>query len=921
MILLVCRCNSKYAPMLKKGRRRLKKDTKPVVNIFLRVMLCLFASCVAFGQTHANSADERSWLNLHITPADARHLLARTGLDAAHESQHKIAGLTRQEAIDFIIAGFETSPSIPMPAWTEDTAPLYWTRRDLDEAEQRQFDRLRDSELSELRHWWIDEMLVTPSPQTERMVLFWHDHFATSYHGIGRQSIAMARQNQTFRKMGMGDLESLLKAMIRDPALLKYLNNTSNKQRKPNENLARELLELFTLGEGNYEEATVREAARALTGYTVSMNNNLQSRFNYWQHDSNPKTLFGETGNFNGDDLITLIMKQPALDRYMAARYWHWLVTDREPRDDEIQPLADSFRASGHQLGELYRNTLESKAFWHADNRGGLIKSPATLLLGTARTLGYGNGINRQLPKLLKLSGQDLFAPPNVAGWQEGAAWITPGRLLNRYAALKQILSATQNTQAMGTESDKALSMNTNTRNDMGMSMGMGVSTGMGMGMGMNPDSDTAAANSLPNVTLQLAAEEYQGAARYRVELLDANLAVTWSSGEHELASGWDTVRYGMVESRDQLPWRDILLPIESQVFASGDRLRVHFVNDAAGTTGDRNLYVGTLQHNQASTFPLPGSQSSECPQPNAADAGDLYCAGYVDFDVQALRSMAAFEAQDTELDDSAVKDTIRYASKHIEWANKNTLNGNSNVRIVFQDVRFGQRHWPVFTAWYRIIGNNEPVLWLHNQDCWSDCLEVWPSCAWSNLADPTGRTIAISSTGVKDEQTAICHVAGLNDDEAAMVDGLLLQGRELLKDALQAETLQYPVKRAGIKAGLSSLIENLNSVEVQAYFAQHTPTARTEIDAVPLWVQSDTAKRAYRQDLRVRDLPTPARELIERHAQIINAGFTMPAVLAPGIPLSDLPGWTASTDLSSTRAQLRQQTRRWLLNPAYQVH
>ncbi len=870
------------------------------MRIKLRLTLYLVVSCLPLGAISAAesslasaTASAQSWLNVTLSPADARHLLSRTGFDASPESQLKLKGLTRREAINALITGFAQAPERAMPAWTQGVAPLYWTRRDLDDEQRRQFDRLRDSELSELRNWWVDEMLVTSSPQTERMVLFWHDHFATSYYGVDRQSMAMARQNQTFRELGMGKFDVLLKAMIRDPALLRYLNNISNKRGTPNENLARELLERFTLGEGNYSENTVREAARALTGYSVSMNHNLQPRFNYWQHDFEPKTLFGETGGFDADDLVTLIMKQPALDRYLATRYWHWLVADREPTEKDIQPLAQAFRISGHELGRLYRSTLESAAFWHSSNRGALIKSPATLLIGTARTLGYANGINEQLSRLLKLSGQDLLAPPNVAGWQEGAAWITPGRLLNRYSALREVLSATLHSRA--TESTQENSMAVAERS------------------GMNR------ADSSPHVgqlTIRLAAEDYKGPVHYRIELRDASNSVTWGGDEQTLTAGWDTARYGMVQGRDQLPWQSLSLPIDPTLLASGEILRVHYLNDAAGDDGDRNLYVGALTNNTQSILPIHGSQSSDCPPPNSADTGDLYCAGYVDFDVQALRTLEAKNRSSSQQ-----KNTVRYASKNIEWANKNRNNGNANVRLVFQDVRFGQRHWPVFSAWYRIIGDEEPVLWLHNQDCWPDCLQQWPDCAWRNDQDPVGRTISIPSLGVQGNKNAACHVAGLSDDEAAMVDGLLMQGGDLLQHALEGETARFPVQRAGVKAGLSSLIDALNNSSMQSVFKTHSPTARTSSDEVPKWVQDDSARRPYIYDQRSRELTFSAFDLSERYEQIIDAGFSFPKVLAPGIPLAKLPGWTPATDAPMTAAELQRKVRSWLLNPAYQVH
>jgi len=565
-----------------------------LVSLKMRRTLAIGLLCIVW--ISPAIAAQKPWLEQSISPADARHLLSRTGFDAAPEAQRTIAGLTRREAIEKVMAGFDTKPQRPMPAWTSDVAPLYWARRDLDAEQQRNFDRLRDREIAQLRRWWVDEMLTTTSPQTERMVLFWHDHFATSYRGLNRQSMAMARQNQTFRELGMGDMSSLLSAMIRDPALLRYLNNLSNNRQSPNENLARELMELFTLGEGNYDEATVREAARSLTGYSISPNRNLQSRFNFWQHDANHKTLFGETGAFNGDDLIELLLKQPALDRFIATRFWHWLVADKAPSDEEIQPMADAFRASGHRLDALYRYTLESKAFWQPKNRGGIIKSPATLLIGTARTLDTPKRINHQFPRLLKLAGQDLLAPPNVSGWEEGAAWITPGRLLNRYSALRALLRASRGDNiaekpVQNTNSE----MNSMAADESMSSMAADSMMADSMAADSTDEDLPTGSKAERELILQLASEEFNGPAHYRLELLDSDSTVLWSSGERVLNGGWDTTRYGPLDGRDQLPWQSIALPVEQDLLTQSERLRVHFVNDAAADGGDRNLYVGAL--------------------------------------------------------------------------------------------------------------------------------------------------------------------------------------------------------------------------------------------------------------------------------------------------------------------------------------
>ena len=889
--------------------------TQFLLNLKRLVVAALFAH-LSLTVVNANETDEKPWLDEPINAADARHLLSRTGFDAAPEAQLSIAELTRREAIDWVMDGFRKKPQRPMPAWTTDTAPLYWARRDLNEEQRRGFDRLRDREISQLRNWWVDEMLTTTSPQTERMVLFWHDHFATSYRGINRQSMAMARQNQTFRELGMGDMASLLTAMIRDPALLRYLNNINNKRQSPNENLARELMELFTLGEGNYDEATVREAARALTGYSVSPNQNLKPRFNFWQHDEQDKTLFGETGPFNGDDLVALLLKQPALDRFIASRFWHWLVADRTPTNDEIQPLAQAFRASGHRLDALYRQTLESENFWHADNRGAIIKSPATLLIGTARTLDTPKRISHRLPRLMKLAGQDLLAPPNVSGWKEGSAWITPGRLLNRYSALEAILKASRKggaTDDSTTDADAMMATDSMTEN----AMDANADNAMALSEGSADEDQTMGGDDKAEraLTLRLASEEYEGPVQYRLELLNERSDVLWSSGERVLSGGWDTSRYGPINSRDQLPWQNITVPIPSALLSNSDKLRVHFVNDAADGGGDRNLYVDTLGTQGSWANPVLGSQASTCTPANGADAGDLYCNGYVDFNLEEL------QPSNTDAPVFANQmDVVHYASKHVHWARHNRRNGDIHAHIVFQDVRFGERHWPIFTAQYRLPPGNNPELWLHNQECWPDCIEQWPDCAWIDDRDPIGRTLRISAIPAPASDERACHIAGLQDDEAQLVDGLLMQSVAILGDVLARENAQSPNQRMNIKNGLSAMLERMQQDDVVESFNTTSPTQRTAIADVPTWVQHDAAQRPYPQETTPEALPVVAASLAAREKQITASGFNWATTLAPGIDVSELPGWDDAS-VNDNDSNTYERVRRWLLNPAYQVY
>ena len=400
---------------------------------------------------------------MQMSVDDVRHLLVRTGFGASASDALALNGMTRQDAINTIIKGISKAPDVAMPDWVDQPLPHYHATRDMDAASRMQFNKDRNAEIMQLRHWWVLNMLGTTSPQTERLVLFWHDLFATSYQGLNRQTLAMARQNQTFRELGFGQWDQLLKAMIRDAALLEYLDAGSNHKASPNENLARELMELFVLGEGNYTEADVREAARALTGHDTSRFHNLQFRLKTWVQDRKEKTMFGRSGNFDGDDLIALLLAQDAAPRFLATRFWRAFVSDSAPPTDWVDDQARRFRQSGLQIASLYRNVLESEAFWHADQRGAMIKSPVDLVVGTARTLEYPKYHWQKMPNWQSKIGMKLFAPPNVAGWNEGAAFITPGHLLNRFQVMRQLTRNVPADKVLVVDPMDGQSMNTDT--------------------------------------------------------------------------------------------------------------------------------------------------------------------------------------------------------------------------------------------------------------------------------------------------------------------------------------------------------------------------------------------------------------------------------------------------------------------------
>lgn len=281
--------------------------------------------------------------------------------------------------------------------------------------------------------WWLNRMARGPWPLQEKLALFWHGHFTTSA-GDERLARLMWGQNETMRKLAAGNFGTLAKAISRDPAMLDYLNNNQNRRAHPNENYARELMELFTLGVGHYTEQDVKEAARAFTGWG---HNQEEFIFRKFDHDDGAKTFLGQRGNFDGDDVIDIILKQPACARYLAGRLWAFFVSDEED-SAAVEALAEVIRANHYEMRPVLKTLFGSRAFYDAKVIGAQIKSPIQLLVGTVRLLDVDMPPARilfQPNSPLAQMGQIPFFPPNVKGWPGGRTWINTSTLLVRYNA------------------------------------------------------------------------------------------------------------------------------------------------------------------------------------------------------------------------------------------------------------------------------------------------------------------------------------------------------------------------------------------------------------------------------------------------------------------------------------------------------
>ncbi|TVQ31722.1 MAG: DUF1800 domain-containing protein [Phycisphaeraceae bacterium] len=393
-----------------------------------------------------------------IRPGDfgvpqARHLLRRAGFGAPEAEAKRLAAIGPREAVDQLldfqrieappedIGAFERD--IMRPRSPAERAELQRARRAQDEDTVDRFRRLRMQaqradrrQMRAIQQWWLMRMIDSPRPLEEKMTLFWHSHFATSYRGV-ESSWHMLMQNRLFRDNATGSFAELLRAIIRDPAMLGWLDNHRSRRQNPNENLARELMELFSLGLGAYSEADVKDGARALTGYSFEHNDFVFRR--NW-HDGGSKRILGMSGTLDGDDFVQAILEQQACAEFLAAKLYRFFVADLPahlpdtPRAARtvILSLAATLRSSDYQIKPALRRLFLSQHFYDSANMQSRIKSPAELVVGMVRSLETPVRSVDTLLDAMETMGQRLFFPPSVAGWDGERAWINTSTMYVR---------------------------------------------------------------------------------------------------------------------------------------------------------------------------------------------------------------------------------------------------------------------------------------------------------------------------------------------------------------------------------------------------------------------------------------------------------------------------------------------------------
>lgn len=284
--------------------------------------------------------------------------------------------------------------------------------------------------LAGISRWWITRLLYTARPLEERMTLFWHDHFATSIRKV-KDATLMLNQNALFRSSALGDFVDLTIAVSKDPAMLIWLDNATSRKDHPNENYGRELLELFTLGNGNYTEDDVQSSAKAFTGWSLNRTT-MQFTFVDRNHDHTQKAFLGRTGDWNGDDIVRIACSQVAHAQLIATKLFAWFAHD-DPEQGVVDRFAQIYLDAGNGIKPLVRAILTSDEMYSDKARWAKVKSPVDHAVTALRLLGVDNSsVPRATQSALSLEGETLFAPPDVSGWDQGLAWISSNALLTR---------------------------------------------------------------------------------------------------------------------------------------------------------------------------------------------------------------------------------------------------------------------------------------------------------------------------------------------------------------------------------------------------------------------------------------------------------------------------------------------------------
>lgn len=344
-----------------------------------------------------------------------QHLYARAGFGLSPAEWRQRRGQSLGKALQDLFSGQKRAAELPLPALVISEAT----------ANNNEVQQKERQLVAEVGTDWLKRMAAPQEDALlERMCLFWHGHFACEI----RIGLAAGQYLNTLRRHALGNFRDLVLAVAREPAMIRYLNNQQNRKEHPNENFARELMELFTIGRGHYTEQDVKEAARAFTGWSSDRTG--QFVFRRLLHDFDAKTFMGRTGHFDGNDVIHILLEQKQTARFVCQKIYRYFVNE-QPDEQQVEAMTEVF-FEDYDIARLMRFTLESDWFYEPRHIGSKIKSPVELTAGILRQLGVHHFNPAAVTGIHRALGQVLFRPPNVAGWPGGRAWIDNSTLMMR---------------------------------------------------------------------------------------------------------------------------------------------------------------------------------------------------------------------------------------------------------------------------------------------------------------------------------------------------------------------------------------------------------------------------------------------------------------------------------------------------------
>lgn len=357
------------------------------------------------------------------TQEKIQHLYWRAGFGLAPKDKDK-QNWSITKAINHLFKEAKSLQPLAMPKFD---MPSKVEVKSMSKSDRKELRKESQQLTNEVNVNWVRQMANnTSSPLQEKMTLFWHGHFACE----SKNFLLAVNQINTIRKHSLGNFRDFVLAISKDAAMIFYLNNQQNRKSQPNENYARELMELFTIGRGNYSEQDIKEAARAFTGWFADQQT---GAFNFKDraHDYEQKTFMGKTGNFDGNDIVDILLEQKETALFIARKVYRYFVNPKV-NETQVNAIAKVLRESDYDLAKMMRYVFESDWFYEQKNIGAKIKSPIEFLVGMSKTLGLSFGNTQSLLFPQRVLGQILFKPPNVAGWAGGKTWIDNATLMLR---------------------------------------------------------------------------------------------------------------------------------------------------------------------------------------------------------------------------------------------------------------------------------------------------------------------------------------------------------------------------------------------------------------------------------------------------------------------------------------------------------